>query len=131
LLLLCGCVHTIDRESACRIVHSDRSTIRSLPPHELAWLASGTPVQPRAESAWAQQIATRALGAVAIAAIVAGLVEGLSTDPATNEGARDAAYSLGGLAIGSVIGALVLNYTTRRTLDRARDELALWGERCP
>jgi hypothetical protein len=130
VLLVCGCAHTPDRDTVCRMAQLERNNIVRMSPGELSFAARGTPAEFDASSARAQIITAQVFGAIGSAALVAGLIEGFAADPATNPAARTSAYSLAGGALGLFAGALVLGLTSRKASERARAELKRFADRC-
>jgi hypothetical protein len=135
LLLLLGllpsCAHGPDRDSACRVAHLERDNLRMMSVRELVVVAAGSPVESRAESAYNQSIAAQVLGAIGSAALISAFIEGFAGDPATNEGVRISAWTLGGTALATFATALILGITGRNAAERARRDLADWADHCP
>ena len=129
---LAGCATASpDRvEAACRMTQENRMAIARAGPRDLFALSLATPAEDLARSAYAQSVSTVALGVVGGAALLAGLISGFATDPAKNPAARNAAYGLGGGAMGALGTAWLLSYTTRVTIDKARMRLLDWSQQC-
>jgi hypothetical protein len=125
-----GCAHQVDPEQACRIVRIERQNLLRLSPRDLAFVARGTPAEDSARSAHAQIVSAQVLGGLGVAALLAAFIEGFAGDAASNEGVRISAYSLGGGALGLFAISLTLGLSTRSTLEKARNTLRAWADRC-
>ena len=128
--LLPACASGPSRENACRIARMERNNLRMMSVRELVVIAAGSPAESRAESAYNQSIAAQVVGALGSAALITAFIEGFAGDPATNEGVRISAWTLGGGALASFAAALILGITGRNAAERARRELADWADRC-
>jgi hypothetical protein len=125
-----GCAHTVDRDTSCRLARQERNNILRLSPGELEYLSLGSPAESDARSARSQILAAQSLGGIGAAALVAAFIQDFAADPATNPGVRDAAWALGGGALGLFATSLVLGITSRGASERARNELRDYADRC-
>ena len=128
--LAAGCAHGGDREAACRLAQLERDHLYARSALELAQIARGSPFQERALSGYAQQVSAATLGGLAAATIVAGLVVALATNPGVSTDARNAAYGLGGAALGLTAATVVLGLTSHHTVEGVRGDLRVWADRC-
>ena len=118
------------RDAACRVVQDNRDSVARASGRALIELSLDTPAEADARNAYAQQISDMVLNALGGATLLVGLIDGFATDPATQPGARNAAYGLGGGALASFAIAWLLSYTQRIPRERARRTLLDWSQRC-
>jgi hypothetical protein len=132
LLLLSGCAGPTPerREAACRIAKESHDAIVRASGSDLVRLSLDTPAEADAKSAYQQSISVTVLGVLGGAALLVGLIDGFATNPATQPAARNAAYGLGGGALGAFAVAWLLSYTQRIPRERARATLLNWGQSC-
>jgi hypothetical protein len=129
-LVLWGCAHQVDPEQACRVVRLERQNLGRLGTGDLAYLARGTPAESTARSAHAQRISALVVGGVGVAALLTAFIEGFAGDPASDPAVRISTYSLAGGALGMFAISLTLGLSTRNTVEKARNTLRAWADRC-
>ena len=125
----CAARPPYDPRDACAMVIEQKDALLHAPPSELVDLAYGTPVEGTARSGYAQSIAIVTIGGVGAAALVTGLVMGFVADP-SQANVRTAGYAVAGGAIGLGAISLILGFTARATIERARNDLASWAKHC-
>jgi hypothetical protein len=132
VLLLAGCASRppIEPMTACRIVKDNRTIIESGTLKDLYEISYGTPARGSVRNAYAQSVFALSLVVVGGVALLGGLVTALATDPATQPGARDAGWAIGGGAFGLGVIGIVLSYTMPSSVRRAREALKSYGEHC-
>jgi hypothetical protein len=129
---LAGCLPKVPRDPAttCHIVAESRAQLqRGVPLRDLVDLSLGTPAQPRAYSAWQQQVLAWTFGAIGAGALAAGLVLGFTGDQSAND-LHNTGYGLIGGTVGIFAVTIGLGFSIKATAERARAELIDYGSKC-